>query len=341
MMTVSKKLPLALSVIGLGALAASAEIKINDNLSTAGFVDMSLSGAKADKKDGTLNGELDQYELDFMYKFGFFSARADLNGGPGAGGGNSTVFIEQAFITSTLTNSLSLSFGKFLSCTGFEAAEPTGMYQFSYSKNMDATSPTGKIYGGYQNGVNLNFSTPTFGIYAAVVSDLWDGNETGFAKTPGGEFQVSLMPVEGVTVKAAYAFQSYGEVADSLSYQGFANVWAQYAKGPLTAAAEFNYLMSWAHDYGTPAAPAVRDDLTGMGWLAMVNYKFTDKFAATLRYSATTLDDEISSTDDMGSEVTVSPSIAISPNWLALAEVKIEFGTVEQTDYALETTYSF
>jgi hypothetical protein len=53
------------------------------------------------------------------------------------------------------------------------------------------------------------------------------------------------------------------------------------------------------------------------------------------------LDDEDEDTDDMGSEVTVSPSIAISPNWLALAEVKIEFGTVEQTDYALETTFSF
>jgi hypothetical protein len=149
------------------------------------------------------------------------------------------------------------------------------------------------------------------------------------------------MPVEGVTIKAAYAFQSYGEVADSLSYQGLANAWAQYAKGPLTVAAEFNYLMSWAHTYGTGVNAVTKDNLTGMGWLAMANYKFTDKFAATLRYSATTLDDEDSSTDDMGSEVTVSPSIAISPNWLALAEVKIEFGTVEQTDYALETTFSF
>jgi hypothetical protein len=318
-------------------MAASAEIKINDNLSTAGFVDMSLSGAKAEDVDATLGGQLDQYELDFMYKFGFFSARADVN----AMGPTGNVAIEQAFITSTLTNTLSLSFGKFLSCTGFEAAEPTGMYQYSYSKNMDKTSPTGAIYGGYQNGINLNFSTPTFGIYAAAVSDVWEGAETEYMKTPGGEFQLSLMPVEGVTIKAAYAFQSYGEVADSLSYQGLANAWAQYAKGPLTVAAEFNYLMSWAHTYGTGVNAVTKDNLTGMGWLAMANYKFTDKFAATLRYSATTLDDEDSSTDDMGSEVTVSPSIAISPNWLALAEVKIEFGTVEQTDYALETTFSF
>jgi hypothetical protein len=337
MMIVSKKLPLALSVLGLGAMAASAEIKINDNLSTAGFVDMSLSGAKIDSVDATLFGQLDQYELDFMYKFGFFSARADVN----AIGPTGAVAIEQAFITSTLTNTLSLSFGKFLSCTGFEAAEPTGMYQYSYSKNMDPTSPTGAIYGGYQNGINLNFSTPTFGIYVAAVTDVWNGAETEYLNSPGGEFQLSLMPVEGVTVKAAYAMQTYDDGGDSLDYQGLANVWAQYAKGAITAAAEFNYLMSWAHDFGAPGAPAVMDDLTGMGWLAMVNYKFTEKFAGTLRYSATTLDDEDEDTDDMGSEVTVSPSLAISPNWLALAEVKVEFGTVERTSYALETTFSF
>jgi hypothetical protein len=318
-------------------MAASAEIKINDNLSTAGFVDMSLSGAKIDSVDATLFGQLDQYELDFMYKFGFFSARADVN----AIGPTGAVAIEQAFITSTLTNTLSLSFGKFLSCTGFEAAEPTGMYQYSYSKNMDPTSPTGAIYGGYQNGINLNFSTPTFGIYVAAVTDVWNGAETEYLNSPGGEFQLSLMPVEGVTVKAAYAMQTYDDGGDSLDYQGLANVWAQYAKGAITAAAEFNYLMSWAHDFGAPGAPAVMDDLTGMGWLAMVNYKFTEKFAGTLRYSATTLDDEDEDTDDMGSEVTVSPSLAISPNWLALAEVKVEFGTVERTSYALETTFSF
>lgn len=336
-MIASKKLPLALTVLGMGASVSMAEIKINDNLSTAGFVDMALHGAKADNVDATLDGELDQYELDFMYKFGFFSARADVN----ALGPTGNVAIEQAFITSTLTNSLSLSFGKFLSCTGFEAAEPTGMYQYSYSKNMDPTSPTGMMYGGYQNGINLNFSTPTFGIYVSAVSDVWNGAETEYMKTPGGEFQLSLMPVEGVTVKAAYALQMYDADAGTDEFQGLANVWAQYSKGAITAAAEFNYLMSWAKNVGTAAAPLVKDDLTGMGWLAMVNYKFTDKFAGTLRYSATTLDDEIDATDDMGSEVTVSPSFAISPNWLALAEVKIEFGTVEQTDYAIETTYSF
>jgi hypothetical protein len=337
MMTVSKKLPLAMTVLGLGAMAASAEIKINDNLSTSGFVDMSLSGAKAENVDGTLNGELDQYELDFMYKFGFFSARADLNGGPGAGGGNSTVFIEQAFITSALTNSLSLSFGKFLSCTGFEAAEPTGLFQFSYSKNMDKTSPTGAIYGGYQNGINLNFSTPTFGVYVSAVSDVWNGSETEYAKTPGGEVQVSVMPVDGITIKGAFAYQMYDADADTLfsdDGQGLANIWAQYAKGAITVAGEFNYLLSWA-------SPSAKNDATGMGWLLMANYKFTDKFAGTVRYSATTLDDKNPATRDLGSEVTVSPSLAISPNWLALAEAKIEFGNVKQTDYALETTYSF
>ncbi len=331
------KLPMALAMLGLGTATSFAEIKINDNLSTSGFVDMSVSGAKAKNVDATLNGSLDQYELDFMYKFGYFSARADVNGGPATGG--SSISLEQAFITATLTNSLSLGLGKFLSCTGFEAAEPTGMYQYSYSKNMDKTSPTGMIYGGYSNGVNINFSTPTFGIYAAALTDVWSGAETEYMKTPGGEFQVSLMPVEGVTAKAAFAYQVYDADADTVNKdegQGLANVWAQYAKGPITVAAEFNYLMGWASKN-----PAQKNDATGMGWLGMANYKFTDKFAATVRYSATTLDDEDNSTEDMGSEVTLSPSLAISPNWLVLAEVKQEFGNVEQTAYGIESTFIF
>jgi len=106
-------------------------------------------------------------------------------------------------------------------------------------------------------------------------------------------------------------------------------VWASYAQGPLTVAAEFNYLESWA------------GDLTGMGWLAMANYKITDKFAATIRYSSLTIDDKVSATDDMGSEVTFSPSFAVSPNWLVLAEVRSDFGNYKAFNYAAESTFSF
>jgi hypothetical protein len=327
----SKTIPMALAMLGLGAATSFAEVKVSDSLSMSGFVDMSASGVLPDSGDATLNGNLDQYELDFMLKYGYFSARADLNMVSTAG---SNVTLEQGFITAALTDGLSLSLGRFLSSSGFEAAEPTGLYQYSTSKTL--------VYGGYQNGLNLAYSTPMFGVYGAVVSDLWNTGETELLKTPGVEAQVSVMPVEGVTAKATVLWQTYDT---TLSHgtdenQGLINVWAQYSLGKITAAAEYNQLLSWSKTY-PGVIPVTKDDLSGMGWLVMANYKITDQFAATVRYSALTIDDKVSTTDDMDSEVTFSPSFAVSPHWFALAEVKQEFGNLEQTSYAVESTFSF
>ncbi len=332
-----KKLPLALTVVGLGAAASFAEIKINDNFSTSGFVDMSALGMAPDSGDASLGASLDQYEMDFMYKFGFFSARADINSGSG---GANTIFTEQAYITAALTTELSLGMGRFLSTSGFEAAEPTGLYQYSVSKLLSGY--LGGTYGGYQNGVNIAYATPKFGVYGAIVTDIWAGAaETELLKSPGFELQLSVMPVEGVTAKVTGLFQMYDEDANAAKDNGQdeINAWASYAKGKITAAAEFSYFLNWAS-----ANPVQKNDATGMGWLAMFNYKITDKLAATVRYSAVTLDDEISASDDMDSEITLSPSFAVSPNWLALAEVRMELdGTDAQKGvaYAVESTFSF
>jgi hypothetical protein len=77
-----------------------------------------------------------------------------------------------------------------------------------------------------------------------------------------------------------------------------------------------------------------------MGWLAMGNYKITEFVAATVRYSAIVIDDEVDATDDMNSEVTFSPSVLLAPNWLVLAEIKQEIDK-EITNYAVESTLSF
>jgi len=328
----TKSFPVAVALMGLGAASSFAEIKINDNLSTSGFLDMSVNGAAPDSGDATLNASFDQFELDFMYKFGDISARADVNAMPstdsaalpmGSGkpsGNNSSVFLEQGFVNYT-KGGFGVTAGRFLSSSGYEAAEPTGMFQYSYSKTL--------VYGYYQNGLALSYSTPMFGLYGAVVSDLWSPQEFELMNSPGFEGQLTLTPVEGVTAKLAYLYQMYDKDVTGDESQSLLNFWAQYAKGPLTAAAEFNLLSDW-----TPA------DLSGMGWLALVNYKITDKVATTFRYSALVIDDKDDDTDDMDSEVTFSPSYAISGNWLALAEIKYEIDK-KKTDYALESTFAF
>lgn len=316
-----KKLPMALTVLGLGAASSFAEIKVGDNLSISGFLDMSANGGidSADDADATLGANVDQFELDLMYKYGEkVSARVDLNSLSGGG-----MVFEQGFVTANL-GGVALSAGRFLSSSGFEAAEPTGLYQYSTSKTL--------VYGGYQNGVNVAWSSPMVGLYAAVVTDLWVSAETELLNTPGFEGQVSLTPAEGVTAKAAFLWQMYDEAgANADENQGLLNVWGQYAKGAITAAAEYNMLMSW--DLGGPA-----NDESGHGWLAMANYKFTDMFAATLRYSGIVFPDV--GEGDMDTEVTFSPSVVLAPNWLALAEYRYNIDSGIQA-YALETTFSY
>jgi hypothetical protein len=312
------KLPMALTVLGLGAAASFAEIKVGDNLSLSGFLDMSANGMvdSADDADATLGANVDQFELDFMYKFGDkVSARVDVNS---LSGGDVT--FEQGFVTANL-GSVALSTGRFLSSSGFEAAEPTGLYQYSTSKTL--------VYGGYQNGVNVAWTSPMIGLYGAIVTDLWVATETELLNTPGFEGQVALTPGSGITAKATMLWQLYDEAGPNADEeQGLLNVWGQYAAGPITAAAEYNMLISW--DLGGAA-----NDESGHGWLAMANYKFTDMFAATLRYSGIILGD-----GDPDQEVTVSPSVAIAANWLALAEYRFNIDSQIQ-QYALETTLSF
>ncbi|MEO7424678.1 MAG: outer membrane beta-barrel protein [Fibrobacteria bacterium] len=314
------KLPMALTILGLGAAASFAEVKVSDNLSLTGFLDMSANGIAPDSGDATLAAKVDQFELDFMLKYGFFSARADINSiGP-----TGAVTFEQGFITAALTQELSMSIGKFLSCSGFEAAEPTGLYQYSVSKLLSGYA--GATYGGYENGMNLAYSTPKFALYGAVLTSVWSaGGETDLL-TPGFEAQIALMPAEGITAKVTYLMEMFDDTTPAdHDMQSEINAWVSYAKGPLTVAAEFSYLMDWV----------VKGE-TGMGYLGMANYKLTDKVAATVRYSAVKME----SADDPDSEITFSPSFAVSSNWLALAEYRYNIDA-KSSEYAAESTFSF
>jgi len=307
-------------VLGMGV--ASAEIKVSDALSLSGFMDMS-AGYIDDNGTTSAYAGYDQFELDFKLKFAEnLSGQVDLNMWP-LGGTGSDVVLEQAFVTYT-KGALSLTTGKFLSSTGFEAAEPTGLYQYSWSNTL--------VYGGYQNGVAASYTiSPMISLYGAFVGSVWDGTDTDIKK-PGYEAQVSLMPLEGLTIKAAYAAETDLAQDDGgdtgvtvLSNQSLVNVWASYATGPLLVAAEVNLVSDWGPT-----------DEAGLGYLVMANYKATDKIAVTGRYSALKLDG-MAAADN---EFALSPSYAISSSWLVLAEFqqKIE---AKVTTVAVESLLMF
>ena len=291
------------------ALAIFATQTVSAEVKFSGFVDMSLFS-----DDGNASMSLDQFELDASTDLGEgISARADVN----ALGPTAPVELEQAFITYDTGAGLALTVGKFLSCTGFEAAEPTGMYQYSYSATL--------VYGGYQNGVAASYGSDMFGLYGAVVSSVWDGAETdvsGDESDIGFEAQVALMPVEGVTAKAALAREDE---------QTLINVWGMLETGPLTVAAEVNSMSDWgAYE-------------SGLGYLGMVNYGLSDQVGVTARYSAIAWTPVGGGEDDETSEITIAPSYAVSDNWGLVAEVKmLTVGDADAvTQIALESLLTF
>ena len=292
------------------ALAIFAAQTVSAEVEFSGFVDMSVFS-----DDGDASMSLDQFELDVSTDLGEgISMRADVN----ALGPTAPVELEQAFITYDTGEGLALTVGKFLSCTGFEAAEPTGMYQYSYSATL--------VYGGYQNGVAASYGSDIFGLYGAVVSSVWDGAETDFSgdgSDVGFEAQVALMPVEGVTAKAALAREDE---------QTLINVWGMLETGPLTVAAEVNSMSDWgAYE-------------SGLGYLGMVNYGLSDQVGVTARYSAIAWTTPFGGgEDDETSEITIAPSYAISDNWGLVAEVKmLTVGDADAvTQIALESLLTF
>ena len=291
------------------ALAIFAAQTVSAEVEFSGFVDMSVFS-----DDGNASMSLDQFELDVSTDLGEgISMRADVN----ALGPTAPVELEQAFITYDTGEGLALTVGKFLSCTGFEAAEPTHMYQYSYSATL--------VYGGYQNGVAASYGSDMFGLYGAVVSSVWDGAETdvsGDESDVGFEAQVTLMPVEGITAKAALAKEDE---------QTLINVWGMLESGPLTVAAEVNSMSDWgAYE-------------SGLGYLGMVNYGLSDQVGVTARYSAIAWTPFGGGEDDETSEITIAPSYAISDNWGLVAEVKmLTVGDADAvTQIALESLLTF
>lgn len=298
------------SVIG----AASAEIKLTDSLSVSGFLDMS-STTTSGGDETEIGLSFDQFELDFKIEQGSVTGYVDIdNTGPDAG-----IKLEQGYVTYTLPEStvsgVSIKAGRFLSAMGFEAAEPTGLFQYSFSEGIP--------YPGYQNGIGIDVSpTEQVGIYVALLSGVWDVNDTD-VKNPGIEAQVALTPIEQITAKVGYAMDKLDDYS-----QSEINAWVQFTQGPLTLAGEVDMLTNWG-----------ADGKNGMHFLGMANVSLADMIAApvavTLRFSGISLDDE-----DSSNEFTLSPSYTATDNWLLLAEFKRRLDA-EETIIAVESLFTF
>lgn len=311
----------------LGSLTATsvsfAEIQLTDTLTAEGFLDMSVLHKSTDSDDSTSVG-FDQFEIDLHFKpTEGVSARVDLDSQPSSD--QSAVEVEQAFVVATLAEGFSLKAGKFLSSLGYEAAEPTAMYQYSYSATVIG-------YPGYANGIGVGYDAGTFKINVSVVDGAYTSD--GDADSVSPEIQLVVNPLEGLTLQAGYTYQEFDATTNELGEtvpgynKGIANFWAEYKTGGLTLAVEFNQL------FDVQGA-----DSDGTGYLVMANYDW-GTFGLTLRHSAVDLDNGYEH-----SEFTISPNIELAANLTAVFEVRFDDykgdSSEDSVSYAAELLYVF
>lgn len=310
---VQRLTPFAASMALLAGAATNvqAETTISDNLSVSGFIDMSYLSVDVDGGESTHDSGLDQVELNLGYDFGNkLTATVDIEYQNADVG----VDIEQAFINYAVSDNLSIKAGRFLSYTGWETEEPTGLFQYS------GTGYAAIFYGFYQQGVSALYSGDKYAVAVSVVNDLAGPQSTNTEK-PGLETMVALMPTDEITVKAFYS-----KDGDTQLF----NTWASYSKDALTLAAEYNQ-----------AEDSVFEGSDANGYLLMGNYAF-DAFALTLRYHAWETEDAAGATFEDTSGFTISPSFSVNDNLLMVFEYRMdEINDVDVNYLAVEALVTF
>jgi hypothetical protein len=314
---ISKKNLIAGAIAAALGTAAHAEIELGSGISVTGFLDMSTVFVEPDVSDSFRTSGIDQFEMDFLWEGSDgISAQVDIEYGESSAGGPGAddTFVEQAFVTKSFNDKLSLKFGRFLSYTGWETQEPTGLFQYS------TVGYEPFFYGYYQQGASMYYDAGTVDFMASVVTSAFDpvdrtsdlDTELGVAISPGeGNFTAKLFLIE--------------EDQDDV-----ANVWASYKFGSVTLAAE---VITRDYDAGGE----------GDGALLMANFA-KGNFGFTVRYGDYTIENAAGTSIIENNSITLSPSFKVGDHLLIVTEYRADeydAGGEDADSLAVEALFMF
>ena len=363
-------------------LAASSfsmgEIVINEFLSFEGFVDMSYSHT-----DGELDGShgnadidetdnsfaIDQVEIDWLFDFDPVTAQIDIqydgqNGSfrPDANddvADDDDVFVEQAFVTYHFDGDfegLAITGGRYASMLGFEAFEPTGLYQYSFAYDMQNPGFDGSagdtvgdfsVIPNYAQGVKATYETGNSFYGISIQDEAFDYNQ---GRLGGDDDDISSWAVE---VAAAYEFDggitvflggAFEDGQGNTQYKGNAgdtyvvNGYVTYEMGAWLFAAELTYGESEASRFAIGS-----DDEEALQGLLMANYAYSDVASVTGRVSY--VDNEDTSTGGKEQfeaiKYTLAHNYAFTDNLLLVTEVGFVDGTWDNVDDVATDDYDY
>jgi len=323
-------------------LAASSfsmgEIVVNDFLSFEGFIDSSYSTSQSDiegDKESDNSFGVDQVEISWLFNFDAVTAQIDLEYEDGDQGNNDGV--EQAFVNYALGNGDVITAGRYASMLGFEAYEPTGLYQYSTAYSLDGQAIT--LASQYVQGVKYTRSTDTifFGISLQDQAFGNDGDRFGGDVEGDSSYAVevagSIDLGNGFTVFAGGAFED-AETGDNQ----LLNIYVTYETGAWLFAAELNLEENESDFFG--------DKGEATSTLLMANYAYSDVASVTARMSR--VDFELNDAEVLDfTKYTVAHNHALSDNLLLVTEVSFDDGELggfadgENLTFAAELLFSF
>jgi len=312
------------------------DIQIGENVTIKGFLDASYSNVNSDAASTDSSDiSLDEVEIDFLFNSGSVSARVDIdtNSGPLLTTGNGSfaddgMDIEQAHFTYSTDGGLSVTVGRFGSALGFEGQDPSGLY--TYSRAYSANNGRFNI-GNIDNvdhrsdGVRFGFSSDAYTVTVSVDQDVGQDLRTPDSRL-NYEVAVNYTGMENLNLGLGYRNDRSGVA--SVADHNVINVHGAYEVGQALVAAEYTVLDS--ETSGTPDQDAL---------LFLIDYDFSDKFGAAVRYSQ----EDTSATADQ-TKWTVAPNYQITDNLGTIVEfsnINPDGANNNTTEVAVELTYTF
>jgi hypothetical protein len=315
------------------------DIQIGENVTIKGFLDASYQNTNSDAAaTDSSDVSLDEVEIDFLFNSGAVSARVDLDTNPNSRSGNDGMSIEQAHFTYTNDGGLSVTIGRMGTLLGFEREDPSGTY--TYSRAYGRAENFGRFNLGNIDGAGLRNSSRNDGVRFGYAADSFTANvsvDQGEDRNLdlddsrlNYEVHVAYTGVENFILGLGYRNDRSEASAEDVD---IINVNGAYVVGKALLAAEYT---TWN--------PETASEETLDAFMLLLDYDFSDKFGAAVRYST---EDYIASGGTNQSEQTkwtIAPNYQITDNLGTVVEfssINPDGANDDSTQFAVELTYTF
>ncbi|HVU23406.1 MAG TPA: porin [Opitutus sp.] len=289
------------AVLALAAsLPAVADVKINDNFSVSGYISGSTSYTE-DSSGGVSSHssflDVDAVKLQSNVAFdkttGTISLFTFTSHDPK---------ILDAYATYKMSDTTTLTLGKFLSYLGFEAFDYPNMLQISYANPMAAFIPA------YHSGVKFDFSSGEWSGGVAVLDSVYGPNyyqgDSDLDNGAGFEGFVKYSKGDS-SIFAALAYDDGNGTVGSSDKRTTFDIWAQTKVGSTTLAAEYCY----------SNLDTVGSNIDGYFWLVAAVQPLSSSWSVTGRISGGEDDNvAISTSTPKFMKYTISPAITLTNN---------------------------